>query len=156
MININWRRIVAAGLLRRRLQKRMRHIHFQLLRFIALLIVVNGSDIIWRPQTRFTSSLRLPCSQQHFPCRIYDVKFCSSQSKSYFGAAAWNDAAHVWRFSACPLQQNESAFEMYASSASRQEVRALMSTFCLCFSQRFGRKAVCISCIQWHGGKGDM
>jgi hypothetical protein len=99
-------------------------LHVCLLLFIALFIAqVNSSDIIWRSQTRLTSSMRLPCSQQHYPCRLYDVKFCSSAKSLYLGAAAWDDAAHVWSLSGCPPRQKDFDFEMYASSASRQEVR---------------------------------
>jgi hypothetical protein len=104
--------------------QRMCPYDWQLLPFLALLVAqVNGSDLIWRSQTRLTSSLRIPCSQQQYPCRIYDVKFCSSHKFLYLGAAAWDDAAHVWSLSGCPLPQNDCDFEMYASSAARREVR---------------------------------
>jgi hypothetical protein len=112
-------------------QKRMRWFGFvRILLFVALFVAqVNSSDIIWRSQTRLTSSMRLPCSQQNHPCRLYDVKFCSSTKSLYLGAAAWDDAAHVWSLSGCPPRQTDFDFEMYASSASRQEVRDAVQFF---------------------------
>ena len=90
--------------------------------FILLVAQTIGSDIIWRPQTRSISSLRLPCSQQHYPCRIHDVKFCAARGITYLGAASWDNAAHVWSLKGCPPLQTDCDFEMYASSASRLEV----------------------------------
>lgn len=104
---------------------------FRLLPCLILLIArVNGSDIIWRPQTRLSSSLRLPCSQHHYPCRVYDVKFCAARKHTYLSAAAWDNAAHVWGLSGCPPRQANCYFEMYTSSASRGEV-CLTSSSCL-------------------------
>jgi hypothetical protein len=104
---------------------------FRLLPCLILLIArVNGSDIIWRPQTRLSSSLRLPCSQHHYPCRVYDVKFCAARKHTYLSAAAWDNAAHVWGLSGCPPRQANCYFEMYTSSASRGEV-CLISSSCL-------------------------
>lgn len=97
---------------------------------ILLIARVNGSDIIWRPQTRLSSSLRLPCSQHHYPCRVYDVKFCAARKHTYLSAAAWDNAAHVWGLSGCPPRQANCYFEMYTSSASRGEV-CLTSSSCL-------------------------
>ena len=96
---------------------------------ILLIARVNGSDIIWRPQTRLSSSLRLPCSQHHYPCRVYDVKFCAARKHTYLSAAAWDNAAHVWGLSGCPPRQANCYFEMYTSSASRGEV-CLTSSSC--------------------------
>ncbi len=119
------RRSTPRRCMHRLLQPLMCPYDWQFLPFLALLVAqVKGSDFVWRSQTRLTSSLRLPCSQQQYPCRIYDVKFCSSHRSLYLGAAAWDDAVHVWSLSGCPLPQNDCDFEMYASSAARREVRA--------------------------------